>query len=112
VSARLSHPVLREGDCSFCGTSPQQVKIIAGPDGVFICDECADLCTYIVKEGTLPLRTHERSNEARRALAVLLDEVGACARGELPLPERDQLWGWLVLLKWAGTSDARNDGLG
>ncbi len=34
--------------CSFCGKSQHQVKkLIAGPD-VFICDECAELCTQIV----------------------------------------------------------------
>jgi len=36
--------------CSFCGKSPKQViKIIAGP-GVFICDECVDLCHEILAE--------------------------------------------------------------
>lgn len=36
--------------CSFCGKSQQQVKkLIAGP-GVFICDECIDLCSEILAE--------------------------------------------------------------
>ncbi|WAW15234.1 ATP-dependent Clp protease ATP-binding subunit ClpX [Peptostreptococcus equinus] len=36
--------------CSFCGKSQDQVKrIIAGP-GVYICDECIDLCSEIIKE--------------------------------------------------------------
>ena len=50
--------------CSFCGKSQKQVrKLIAGP-GVYICDECIDLCNEIVEEelaessdlglGTLP----------------------------------------------------------
>ncbi len=31
--------------CSFCGKSEDQVRrIIAGPDGVFICDECTNHC--------------------------------------------------------------------
>jgi hypothetical protein len=35
--------------CSFCGKSPHEVrKLIKGP-GVFICDECVDLCTEIVE---------------------------------------------------------------
>jgi hypothetical protein len=35
--------------CSFCGKSQHEVqKLIAGP-GVFICDECVDLCTDIVE---------------------------------------------------------------
>ena len=35
--------------CSFCGKSQDSVKkIVAGP-GVFICDECVDLCTSIIE---------------------------------------------------------------
>lgn len=43
----------RRGDllkCSFCGKSQKQVKkLIAGP-GVYICDECIDLCNEIIEE--------------------------------------------------------------
>ena len=36
--------------CSFCGKSQKQVKkLIAGP-GVYICDECIDLCNEIIDE--------------------------------------------------------------
>lgn len=36
--------------CSFCGKSQTQVKkLIAGP-GVYICDECIDLCNEIIEE--------------------------------------------------------------
>jgi ATP-dependent Clp protease ATP-binding subunit ClpX len=36
--------------CSFCGKSQDQVrKLIAGP-GVYICDECIDLCNEILSE--------------------------------------------------------------
>ena len=36
--------------CSFCGKSQKQVKkLIAGP-GVYICDECIDLCNDIIAE--------------------------------------------------------------
>jgi ATP-dependent Clp protease ATP-binding subunit ClpX len=47
--------VARIGDsdllkCSFCGKSQKQVKkLIAGP-GVYICDECIDLCNEIIEE--------------------------------------------------------------
>jgi ATP-dependent Clp protease ATP-binding subunit ClpX len=48
--------VARVGDggdllkCSFCGKSQKQVKkLIAGP-GVYICDECIDLCNEIIEE--------------------------------------------------------------
>ena len=36
--------------CSFCGKTQKQVKkLIAGP-GVYICDECIDLCNDIIAE--------------------------------------------------------------
>src|SRR5207249_2411048 len=36
--------------CSFCGKSQEQVrKLVAGP-GVYICDECIELCTEIIEE--------------------------------------------------------------
>ena len=44
---------LGEGEllkCSFCGKTQKQVKkLIAGP-GVYICDECIDLCNEIIEE--------------------------------------------------------------
>lgn len=37
--------------CSFCGKTEKQVhKLIAGPNGVYICDECIDLCDEILAE--------------------------------------------------------------
>lgn len=37
--------------CSFCGKTQDQVKkLIAGPEGVFICDECIEICMDIVEE--------------------------------------------------------------
>ena len=42
-----THPL----KCSFCGKSQQAVKkIIAGPDGVYICNECINLCNEIIVE--------------------------------------------------------------
>lgn len=37
--------------CSFCG-KPQDIvrKLIAGPDGIYICDECVSLCSEIIEE--------------------------------------------------------------
>jgi ATP-dependent Clp protease ATP-binding subunit ClpX len=54
-SAQGADGVARIGDsdllkCSFCGKSQKQVKkLIAGP-GVYICDECIDLCNEIIEE--------------------------------------------------------------
>ena len=40
----------RQLKCSFCGKTQTQVrKLVAGP-GVYICDECIELCTEIVQE--------------------------------------------------------------
>ncbi len=37
--------------CSFCGKSQEQVrKLIAGPKGAYICDECVDICAEIIEE--------------------------------------------------------------
>jgi ATP-dependent Clp protease ATP-binding subunit ClpX len=37
--------------CSFCGKGQDQVqRLIAGPGGVYICDECVDLCREIIEE--------------------------------------------------------------
>ena len=36
--------------CSFCNKTQDQVKmLIAGHNGVYICDECVDLCTSIIE---------------------------------------------------------------
>ena len=40
-----------ENRCSFCGKSQGQVrKLIAGPKGAYICDECVDICAEIIEE--------------------------------------------------------------
>ena len=37
--------------CSFCNKTEDQVrKLIAGPGGVYICDECIDICSEIIEE--------------------------------------------------------------
>ena len=65
--------------CSFCGKSQKQVKkLIAGP-GVYICDECIDLCNEIIEE------------ELAEAGEVKLDELPK-PRGDprVPRPVRDR----------------------
>ncbi len=44
---------LKEGDsqCSFCRKWQSEVELlIAGPDGVFICNECVDICVDCMKD--------------------------------------------------------------
>src|SRR5688500_20313817 len=36
--------------CSFCGKSQRQVKELIARPGVYICDECIDLCNEIIDE--------------------------------------------------------------
>ena len=37
--------------CSFCGKKEDQVrKFISGPNGIYICDECVDLCVDIIEK--------------------------------------------------------------
>ena len=37
--------------CSFCNKKQSQVKkLIQGPNGVYICDECVDICGEILEE--------------------------------------------------------------
>ena len=58
--------------CSFCGKSQKQVKkLIAGP-GVYICDECIDLCNEIIEEElAMPSGAAvRRAPQARRDLRV------------------------------------------
>mgnify|MGYP001986956214 CR=1 FL=1 len=56
--------------CSFCGKSQDQVrKLIAGP-GVYICDECIDLCNEILDEELVDSQGSPRqSNEPARKAA-------------------------------------------
>jgi ATP-dependent Clp protease ATP-binding subunit ClpX len=58
--------------CSFCGKSQEQVrKLIAGP-GVYICDECIDLCNEILDEELVEGQGGSRQNhgEASRKQAA------------------------------------------
>src|SRR5438034_443862 len=71
----------REGNeqllCSFCGKSQRQVKkLIAGP-GVYICDECIDLCNEIIDEElTAPAQLDlENLPKPKDIYAVLNDYV-------------------------------------
>ncbi|MCR5625606.1 MAG: ATP-dependent Clp protease ATP-binding subunit ClpX, partial [Lachnospiraceae bacterium] len=37
--------------CSFCGKNEKQVRrLISGPEGIYICDECVDLCNEILED--------------------------------------------------------------
>ena len=61
--------------CSFCGKSQRQVKkLIAGP-GVYICDECIDLCNEIIDEELTAPPTFDLDNLPKpREIFGVLDE--------------------------------------
>ncbi len=48
-----------EPTCSFCGKEKSKVKkLIAGPDGIYICDECVELCKDML--GKMPVAPSEK----------------------------------------------------
>src|ERR671915_211906 len=60
--------------CSFCGKSQRQVKkLIAGP-GVYICDECIDLCNEIIDEELTGAPTFDL--ELQKSNILLLGPTG------------------------------------
>ena len=61
--------------CSFCGRTEEQVhKLLAGPEGVFICDQCVDICVDMLEEEYEDFQFDELSLE-------------------LPKPEQLSVWG-------------------
>ena len=71
--------------CSFCGKSQEQVrKLIAGP-GVYICDECVELCNEILDEELLeapPAAASSRSSENSKRRS----QGDHLSLGQLPKP--------------------------
>ncbi|MBD9201651.1 MAG: ATP-dependent Clp protease ATP-binding subunit ClpX [Eubacterium ventriosum] len=54
--------------CSFCGKTEDQVRrLIAGPDGAFICDECVGICAGIIEEEVYG----DRNNVAEEEINLL-----------------------------------------
>jgi len=61
--------------CSFCGkTQHQVIKLVAGP-GVYICDQCIDLCNQIVEEETGTRSEGVRNAEIDAAAREAIDAV-------------------------------------
>jgi ATP-dependent Clp protease ATP-binding subunit ClpX len=74
--------------CSFCGKSQEQVrKLIAGP-GVYICDECVDLCNEILDEelfdgGSSPQAVPRRDQQPERQKV----RTTPITMGQIPKPK-------------------------
>ena len=73
--------------CSFCNKSEEQVrKLIAGPDGAYICDSCVNICSEIIEEefalydeeeydGTINLLKPQQINEILDEYVIGQDEA-------------------------------------
>ncbi|MDE6889135.1 MAG: ATP-dependent Clp protease ATP-binding subunit ClpX [Eubacterium sp.] len=68
--------------CSFCGKSQEQVrKLIAGPNGAYICDECVDICSEIIEEELA-------REEAEMDMDMDVEEIGTPFEINLQKPEK------------------------
>jgi ATP-dependent Clp protease ATP-binding subunit ClpX len=57
--------------CSFCGRTENQVsKLIAGPEGVYICDECVAICADIIDE-SMPEDDYADSENSTEGINLL-----------------------------------------
>ncbi len=76
----MTHEYPGEQRCSFCRRSHEEVdRLIAGPDGVFICNYCVDLCQHILIEDgaaseTLTSEFHLEELISPREITARLDE--------------------------------------
>ncbi|MFN9686104.1 MAG: ATP-dependent protease ATP-binding subunit ClpX [Cyanobacteriota bacterium] len=76
--------------CSFCGKSQDQVrKLIAGP-GVYICDECIDLCNEILDEELVEGQSHGNrpAGETSRKTAQKKAPKPAPTLASIPKPQQ------------------------
>lgn len=70
--ARKGEEVVR---CSFCGKVQAQVrKLIAGPNGAYICDECIEVCSEIIEE---EFEFEDRSQVAEEINLLKPEEIKA-----------------------------------
>jgi ATP-dependent Clp protease ATP-binding subunit ClpX len=76
--------------CSFCGKSQEQVrKLIAGP-GVYICDECVELCNEILDEeliGSTPSNNRQKHKSAPKKTNANTND-SPLILSELPKPKQ------------------------
>ena len=53
--------------CSFCGKSEQEVsRMLAGPPGVYICNECVTICESILAEDEVGFKNAKYNKDAKR----------------------------------------------
>ena len=58
--------------CSFCGKSEKEIeKLVAGPGGVHICNECVDVCRLVMEGAAVERDFAPRAWPTERLLALL-----------------------------------------
>jgi hypothetical protein len=79
----------RTAQCSFCGKSADQVQKLVAGSGVYICEECVDLCNRILAdENCVPRMPDWRSMSDDSILAGLPQIAAMSAQAEFSLHER------------------------
>ena len=69
-----------ERRCSFCGKSNEQVeRMVAGP-GVYICNECVDLCSQIIIPSELKWELRDKLDQANITERVLFPGLDGLSR--------------------------------
>lgn len=54
--------------CSFCSKTAKQIKkLIAGPGGIYICDQCVGSCVQVLKD-TAPIKADKPASNERSSL--------------------------------------------
>ena len=85
--------------CSFCGKSQDQVrKLIAGP-GVYICDECIDLCNEILDEELIDAQGSARqgAEPTRKGTATQTKKSSKPAPTLASIPKPHDIKGFLAV---------------
>mgnify|MGYP000635711717 CR=1 FL=1 len=87
--------------CSFCGKSQEQVRKLIAGQGVYICDECIELCNEIIEEdlgesSSVSLENLPNPREVREFLERDLGPEGL-ARSVVVVVTRRRWWWWWVL---------------
>lgn len=67
--------------CSFCGKSPEHVDLLIAGPGVFICNECVDICNQIIS-GEIPPRPLTEE-QVEKLLNLTEEEIEGQKSGEL-----------------------------
>lgn len=73
--------------CSFCGKSQSEVKKLVAGRGVYICDECIDVCISIVHD---EMNEMEKKTAAKKAPAAPWKTADAVENKGIPRSVRDR----------------------